>query len=125
MVAVFGATYKPTVQQLKYADKMANAFGLSTDNVSWRRGGIYQGIMSLMNNKRDVTWGNNVATYGSTSSKTFGHEFGHIIQINKQGWARFQAIGIFEQLFIGNKVYRTPGTNEYGANKYLYQYGKN
>jgi|GEM_PF-5562502 len=35
-----------------------------------------------------VTWGNNVAMVrGDESPDVYGHEFGHIIQTNNQGWA--------------------------------------
>ena len=46
--------------------------------------------------KREVTWGNSVATFNNTNSDTFGHEYGHIIQVREQGWARFQARGNYE-----------------------------
>lgn len=55
---------------------------------------LYQGIQSLLDYKREVTWGNTVATFRDTLPKTFGHEFGHIIQFNTQGWAAFQGRGI-------------------------------
>ncbi len=130
MVATFGATYKPTNEQLKYANNMANAFNLSTRSVAWRKGGIYQGLMSL-GYKREVTWGRNVATFGTTSAETFGHEYGHIIQFNQQGWAAFQGRGIIEQLQYtfylmglgGKDPYRTPGNNEWGADDYLRRFG--
>ncbi len=102
---------------------MAKAHNLSTDDVAWRKGGAYQGVMSLLKNKREVTWGNNVATFSDTKASVFGHEFGHIIQVSKQGWAIFQGKGIYEQLFLGNKAYSTYGTNEWGAEDYLHPSG--
>ena len=129
MIAVFGATYKPTKSQLADADKMASGLGISTDDVAWRIGGIYQffqpRITKWLNSdfnrynlpyyRREVTWGNNVATFNSTSAAIFGHEFGHIFQNAYQGWAKFQGTGIIEQLFQGHSAYSTLGTNEYGA----------
>lgn len=133
MIATFGATYKPSEAKLTYANKMADHFGLSTDKVAWRKGGLYQEIMKLggKGNEREVTWGNSVATFSDTDAKTFGHEFGHIIQVDKQGWANFQGTGMIEQLqysmhLMGlpfNDPYTTGNTNESGANYYLNKYG--
>lgn len=133
MIATFGTTYKPTDDQLKYANQMAKAFNMSTDNVSWRKGGIYQLLQPLWSKgeKRPVTWGNNVAVFDDTSARTFGHEFGHIIQVRNQGWAMFQAKGIYEQIQysiylwgIGKKnPYNLPNNNESGAEDLLRNFG--
>ncbi|MBJ7880435.1 RHS repeat-associated core domain-containing protein [Gelidibacter salicanalis] len=124
MIGTFGATYKPGTEQLKYANKMADAFGLSTDKVAWRKGGAYQAIQSLIDNEREVTWGNSVATFSNTDPDIFAHEFGHIIQARQQGWSTFQGRGIFEQIFIGQSVYDRPGSNEYEARVFARDYGK-
>lgn len=119
LIATFGATYKPTQKKLKYADQMAKAKGFSTDNVAWRKSGIYQVLQPLWtsgHSHRAVTWGLNVATFGNTSAGTFGHEFGHIIQVYNQGWAQFQGKGTYEQLFM-NHPYSNPEANEYNANQ--------
>ncbi|QTE23347.1 hypothetical protein [Polaribacter cellanae] len=123
MIAAFGATYKPSAKKLEYVNRMAKATGISAKSVNWRKGGIYQGIMSLLDNKREVTWGNNVATFNKTDADVFGHEFGHIIQVRDQGWAIFQAKGIYEQLILGSSSYGKFETNEYGAEKYLHTNG--
>ncbi len=126
MIAAFGATYKPTDGQLKYANEMAGAREMSTNKVAWRKGGLYQGISSLFGPmyKREVTWGNSVATFNNTNSDTFGHEYGHIIQVREQGWARFQARGFYEQIINTFSLYIDPysakGYNEYEANQMLY-----
>lgn len=126
MIATFGATYKPTNEQLVHARKMASHFELSTDNVAWRKGGLYQLFFN-----REVVWGNNVVTLNDTSAKIFGHEYGHIIQYHLQGWAQFQGKGLIEQTqysfyLMGlskNNPYNTPNTNESGADEYLKLYG--
>lgn len=139
MISMFGATYKPGGEQLEFANQMATAFGLSTDNVAWRRGGLYQvlqpSLAKLFTPKfikegaatsdfaREVTWGRNVATFGNTSPEIFGHEFGHIIQVNQQGWSAFQARGIYEQLFLGFSGYYNNKTNEYQAETFLQRFG--
>jgi len=97
-IVAFGATYIPTDDQLEYVKKMSNKYSVSYENVQWRKGGIYQGIQSLLDYRREVTWGNTVVTFGDTDKNIFGHEFGHIIQFSTQGWAAFQGKGIFEQL---------------------------
>lgn len=88
----------PTDDQLEYVKKMSDKYGVSYENVQWRKGGIYQGIQSLLDYRREVTWGNTVVTFGDTDKNIFGHEFSHIIQFSTQGWAAFQGKGIFEQL---------------------------
>ena len=89
---------------------------------------MYQGISSLFGPmyKREVTWGNSVATFENTNADTFGHEYGHIIQVREQGWARFQAKGIREQLqysLFGENPYETNGTNECNAEGCLRVFG--
>jgi len=125
LIATFGATYNPSDDQLKYANNMASAFGLSTSDVAWRKGGLYQVLQPLWSQgyKREVTWGNTVATFRDTDSETFGHEYGHIIQNHMQGWGNFQGRGLFEQLFFRGNPYQTPGANEYEADRLLYKYG--
>ena len=87
---------------------------------------MYQGISSLFGPmyKREVTWGNSVATFENTNADTFGHEYGHIIQVREQGWARFQARGFYEQIINTFSLYIDPysakGYNEYEANQMLY-----
>jgi RHS repeat-associated protein len=120
MIGLFGATYKPSDQQLKYVKLMSQKYGVSYKDVAYRRGGAYQGVWNLITGGkggREVVWGRNVVTFGEkTTSGTMGHEFGHIIQAMKlDGWASFQMKGIYEQLFIGSSVYGIPGSNEYGA----------
>ena len=104
--------------------ELAKRFELHPNQISqWRKGGIYQGIQSLLDYKREVTWGNTVATFRDTLPKTFGHEFGHIIQFNTQGWAAFQGRGIFEQLIWGLDAYdisKHPNSNEVNAWELLY-----
>ena len=139
MIGTFGATYKPTDDQLKYVKEMSTGNSVSYESVKWRSGGLYQLAQpylarlfdpngrghSISEYRREVTWGNNVATFGSsgdfTSSETFGHEFGHIYQVQKQGWANMQSRGIWEQIFMKGNPYTTPGTNEYGAEE-IYQH---
>gem|GEM_PF-2989017 len=139
MISMFGATYKPNGEQLEFANQMATAFGLSTDDIAWRKGGFYQALQpslakmftpkslregySTSDFAREVTWGRNVAVFGNTSSATFGHEFGHVIQVNQQGWAAFQARGIYEQLFLGLGGYYNYKTNEYQAESFLQRLG--
>ena len=133
MITVFGATYKPTDEQLKDVKEMSDRLDLPYKNVKWRNKGLYQLAQpffaklftkgsrgySASEFRREVTWGNNVATFGTngeaTSIGTFGHEFGHIYQVYKQGWGNFQAKGIREQLFMKGNPYETFGTNEYNA----------
>jgi hypothetical protein len=127
MIAVLGATYKPTRDQLQYANKMADNFGLSTNKVAWRKGGAYQYLQPLWSGgySREVTWGRNVATFKGTSASTIGHEYGHIIQVNQQGWAAFQGTGIYEQFldsFGLASPYSTPGYNEYEAELLFQKY---
>lgn len=93
------------------------ALDFKNENIEWYR--------------REVTWGNNVATFPITSAGTFGHEFGHIFQVQQQGWAQFQGKGLIEQTqysfyLLGlSKInpYNTPNTNESGADEYLILYG--
>ncbi|REC49015.1 RHS repeat-associated core domain-containing protein [Chryseobacterium pennipullorum] len=117
IVAAFGPTFQPDEDDLHFVKKISKERNVSYDHVKWRKGGIYQVIQPLWSSgyKREVTWGNNVATFGSTDPSTFGHEFGHIIQVNNQGWSNMQASGIWEQLFIKGNAYLIPGTNEFGA----------
>jgi len=125
-IAAFGATFKPSKEQLIYADKMAAAFDLSTDKMAWRKGGLYQVIID-----REVVWGRNANMNSGSRPEDFGHEYGHIIQTHVQGWASFQGRGIFEQTkytlflmgFSVENPYRTPGNNESGADDYLHKYG--
>ncbi|MGP1501434.1 MAG: hypothetical protein ACTTJM_06570 [Bergeyella cardium] len=102
MVGVFGATYKPTDEQLKYVKKMSEKYGVDYKNVKWRKGGLYQLLQPLWSGgfNREVVWGNNVATFSNTDANTLGHEFGHIIQVRQQGWSNFQAKGIWEQIYV-------------------------
>lgn len=100
-IAAFGATYIPTDDQLEYVKKMSDKYGVSYENVQWRKGGIYQVVQPLWTRNRqhrEVVWGNTVVTFDDTDKNVFGHEFGHIIQFSTQGWATFQGKGIFEQL---------------------------
>ena len=99
---VFGATYKPTDEQLKYVKKMSEKYGVDYKNVKWRKGGLYQLLQPLWSGgfNREVVWGNNVATFSNTDANTLGHEFGHIIQVRQQGWSNFQAKGIWEQIYV-------------------------
>lgn len=90
---------------------MSKNSGVSYEDVIYRKGGLYQGVSSLISGKnndyrREVTWGNSINTFNGTTTETFGHEFGHIIQYNRQGWGQFQGRGIYEQLLIGFKAYR-------------------
>lgn len=90
------------------------------------KGLIYQGIQSLLDYKREVTWGNTVATFGDTDKNVFGHEFGHIIQFNTQGWATFQGRGIYEQIInfmFGVPVYDSMMYNEGAAESMLQSVG--
>jgi hypothetical protein len=125
MIGAFGATYKPTDDQLKYVKKISKERGVSYEGVKWRKGGVYQVLQPLWSGgqKREVTWGSNVATFGDTDSDTFGHEFGHIVQTQTQGWANMQARGIWEQLFFGSSSYQTRGFNEFGAEQMLHNVG--
>lgn len=34
------------------------------------------------------------------SPDVYGHEFGHIYQVQKQGWENMQSPGIWEQIFM-------------------------
>lgn len=125
-IAAFGATYIPTDDQLEYVKKMSDKYGVSYENVQWRKGGIYQGIQSLLDYRREVTWGNTVATFRGTSPDVFGHEFGHIIQFNTQGWATFQGKGIYEQFLnfiFGTSVYDSKMYNEGSAESMLQSVG--
>ncbi|WP_340198634.1 RHS repeat-associated core domain-containing protein [Ascidiimonas sp. W6] len=120
MIGLFGATYKPSDQQLKYVKLMSAKYGVSYKDVAYRKGGAYQGVWNLLTKGqggREVVWGRSIVTFGNkTTAGTMGHEFGHIIQSMKLvGWADFQATGIFEQFFIGPRAYSTPGFQEYGA----------
>lgn len=142
MIMTFGATYKPSDEQLQYVKEISRGSGVGYENVNWRSGGLYQlaqpYIARLLdkhgkgqpieNYRREVTWGNNVATFGSsgafTSSATFGHEFGHIFQVQRQGWGNFQAKGIWEQLFMKGNPYEIIGTNETQAES-IYQHYRN
>lgn len=121
MISIFGATYTPSADQLKYANKMAKTFGLSTQKVAWRKGGVYQVVQPLWSGgqNREVVWGRHVATFENTTPKTMVHEFGHIIQVHKLGWGAFQARAIYEQILGTFGVvdpYRTEGFLEYEAN---------
>jgi len=120
MIGIFGATYKPSGNQLKYANKMAESFGLSTGDVAWREAGLCQVLQPFWTDgyEREVTSRRNVATFSSTDPSTMAHEYGHIIQVNQQGWAAFQGRGIFEQLIYGANAYSFglhPNSNEVGA----------
>jgi hypothetical protein len=122
MIAAFGTTYKPTDEQLEYVKKMAEASGVSYKDIAWRKGGIYQGVMSLLKNPREVTWGRNIVTFGNdTKPDAFGHEFGHYIQVMQQSWGTMQMKGIWEQLFFKGDPYTIPGTNEFNAELMLQQ----
>lgn len=146
MITVFGATYQPSAEKLEQVKKMSAQTNTPYEKVNWRSGGLYQlvqpyaakyigGLFNPANFnypvgdfRREVTWGNSVSTFGNngslTSAATFGHEFGHIIQVCIQGWAAFQGRGIYEQLFMPGDAYLTPGTNEYGAEQLRKIYGK-
>lgn len=102
---------------------MSERYGIDYEGVAWRKGGLYQGFQSLINNKREVVWRNSVATFGDTNSDIYGHEFGHIIQAHQQGWATFQGTGIMEQLFLGASSYLSRQYNEGGAEWMLQQFG--
>ncbi|VFA43237.1 RHS repeat-associated core domain-containing protein [Chryseobacterium indologenes] len=133
MITVFGATYKPTETQLQDVKSMSKELDISYKHVKWRNKGLYQLAQpffaklftsnsrgySINEFRREVTWGNNVATFGAegalTHFTTFGHEFGHIFQVYIQGWTNFQVKGIWEQLFMKGDPYETFGTNEYNA----------
>lgn len=58
--------------------KIVNVFSLSTHIVIWGKGDTYQAIQSLINNEKEVTWGNS-ATFSNIDPETFAHEFSHII----------------------------------------------
>ena len=93
---------------------MSEKYGVDYKNVKWRKGGLYQLLQPLWSGgfNREVVWGNNVATFSNTDANTFGHEFGHIIQVRQQGWSNFQARGIWEQVIYGQRAYGKEGTNE-------------
>ena len=59
MIGTFGATYKPTENQLKYVKKMSMERGVSYEGVRWRKGGVYQALQPLWSGgqNREVTWG--------------------------------------------------------------------
>lgn len=108
MIGTFGATYKPSEKQLEIVKKMSEKYKIDYKNVKWRTGGIY----NLLIPNAAVTWGNNVSTTNRHDSPgLLGHEFGHIIQVQTQGWANFQAKGIWEQIYLkgikGIDVYNT------------------
>lgn len=125
MIGVFGSTYKPTDEQLKYVKELSKKHKVSYENVKWRKGGLYQVLQPLWSQgyRREVVWGNNVVTFKSTDPHTFGHEFGHIIQVVQQGWANFQGKGIWEQLILGDKAYGKEGTNETESERWLQNIG--
>ncbi len=126
MTVTFGATFIPDKAKLEQVEKMSKKTGVSSEGVRWRKGGLYQVLQPLWTSgggKREVTWGNNVAVFNSTNSDTYGHEFGHIIQVRTQGWSVMQGNGIWDQVVTGQDSYITPGTNEYGAEKALQNVG--
>src|SRR5690606_14803303 len=129
MISTFGHTYKPSEEQLSYVTAMSEKYGVDYNGVAWRKGGLYQILQPLWTRggqNREVTWGNSVVTFKNTNPEVYGHEFGHIIQVHQQGWAVFQGMGIYEQIWltlIGKNPYYTPGTNEYGAESYLNSVG--
>ncbi len=132
-IATVGATYNPPDEKLKYVYNMEDATGVNANRVAWRKGGLYQFLqprfsklfyrgpdknnIPLNKFRREITLGNNVAVFDDTSANTFGHEFGHIIQVDRQGWGNFLGRGTYEQLFFKGNPYITPGTNEYDAEK--------
>ncbi|MBB4807698.1 RHS repeat-associated protein [Chryseobacterium defluvii] len=104
MIGIFGATYKLEGEQLEYATEVADHAGFDLDKVAFRRGGLYQSLIS----RREVTWGRNIVTNSNTDGGTIAHELTHYIQGLQQGWAVFQARGIYEQFldtFLGVPVY--------------------
>ncbi|WP_392438118.1 hypothetical protein ACF3N7_10130 (plasmid) [Cruoricaptor ignavus] len=117
MIGTFGATYKPTDEQMKYVKKMSEKYKVLSDGVKWRTGGVY----NLLIPNAAVTWGNNVSTTNKyDSADLLGHEFGHIIQVQQQGWANFQARGIWEQIF----VYMIRGIDPYTTKREGRQYNE-
>lgn len=63
---------------------------------------------------------------GDENPDVYGHEFGHIIQTNNQGWAWKQSRGIWEQFldsFINIKVYEDRKYNEGAAELWLQNLG--
>lgn len=126
MIATFGATFIPDPEKLKKVNEISSKTGYSTQGIRWRKGGLYQVLQPLWTrggSNRPVTWGNNVAVFSDTNANTYGHEFGHIIQVRTQGWSTMQGHGIWEQIILGEKSYITVGTNEYNAEKTLQDYG--
>lgn len=116
MIGTFGATYKPSEKQLEYVKKMSKKYNVDYSNVKWRTGGFY----NLLIPDAAVVWGNNVVTTSKQdASRLLGHEFGHIIQVSRQGWANFQARGIWEQLYVSGILGIDP-YNTYRVNKQQY-----
>ncbi|MDR3271896.1 MAG: hypothetical protein LBT29_00225 [Flavobacteriaceae bacterium] len=77
----------------------------------------------LLNNPREVTWGRNIVTFKDTKPNTFGHEFGHYIEVMQQSWGTMQMKGIWEQLFIKGDAYVLTGTDETLADELLTNVG--
>jgi len=103
MIGTFGATYKLDGDNLNAAEQVAKNENFDLSNVKFRKGGIYQ-----LFNKREVTWNSSIVTNNDTNAKTIAHELKHYIQSLNQGWANFQARGIYEQFLksiLGVPVY--------------------
>lgn len=125
MTLTFGATFIPDPEKLTKVKKMSALRGVSSEGIRWRKGGLYQVLQPLWSggSKREVTWGNNVAVFNNTNADTYGHEFGHIIQVRAQGWSVMQGRGIWEQIVVGSASYQTRGKNEFGAESMLQSVG--
>ncbi len=125
MIATFGATTQLSEEDSKYIKAIQEKNNFKGKYVV-RKGGIYQGVQSLLKYKREVTWGNSIVAFNGTAPETYGHEYGHIYQFYTQGWAKFQGKGLVEQFldFLGlASPYFTPGYNEYNAEKMLHGVG--
>lgn len=125
MIATFGATTKLSDSDAKYINDIQKKNNFKGKYIV-RKGGLYQGIQSLLNYKREVTWGNSIVAFNSATPETYGHEYGHIYQFYTQGWAKFQGKGLVEQFldFFGlASPYFTPGYNEYDAENMLHGVG--
>ena len=112
MNIVFGAPYK--------VDKSYGTNGL------YRSGGI----TSLVNEDTGITLGRNMFTdrsSGENSAENLRyHENFHVQQQEKMGWSTFYAQTIYEYIKYGlYEVYRTSGTLEYDAERYMYKNRKN
>ena len=119
LIAAFGATRQLTNKQAKYINAIQKTYNFK-GAYTVRRGGLYQGIQSLLNYKRAVTWGNTIVAFNDTTSDTYGHEYGHIYQYYTQGWAQFQGKGLIEQMRYSFSKYNPYGTR--GANEYWAEY---